>query len=111
MEIEQKDVGFMFDEIAPDIGGKNETRKGRNVRDGYARGCGLQWRNLRDKVRNDHLYQEACEYGKDRPIISEDNRMNIYLILKYSFPYIPFGHIVEFGSYTRWECFVYGACG
>jgi predicted O-methyltransferase YrrM len=30
---------------------------------------------------------------------SEDNRANIYLILKFFLPRLPFGHIIEFGSF------------
>lgn len=74
-------------------------RGGRNVRDGYARGWGLQFGNLRDKVRKDRLFQEANALVQGRTVVSEDNRMNIFLILKFFLKNIPFGHIVEFGSY------------
>lgn len=74
-------------------------RKGRNVRDGYARGWGLQFGDLREKVSNDKLFQEAIAIAKGRTIVTEVNQMNIYLILKFFLETIPFGHIVEFGSY------------
>lgn len=74
-------------------------RGGRNVRDGYARGWGLQFGDLRDKVRKDKLFQEANALVQGRTVVSEDNRMNIFLILKFFLKNIPFGHIVEFGSY------------
>ena len=59
-------------------------REGRNVRDGYARGWGLQFGELREKVRNDKLYQEAVAIAQGRTVVSEDNRMNIFLILKFA---------------------------
>ena len=74
-------------------------REGRNVRDGYARGWGLQFGDLREKVRKDKLFQEALAIAQGRTVVSEDNRMNIFLILKFFLDKIPFGHIVEFGSY------------
>lgn len=74
-------------------------RGGRNVRDGYARGWGLQFGDLRDKVRKDKLFLEANAIAQGRTVVSDDNRMNIFLILKFFLGNIPFGHIVEFGSY------------
>ena len=74
-------------------------RRGRNISHGYARGWGLQFSDLREQVRQDPLYQEALALSKGRTIVAEDNRMNIFLIMKYFLPDIPFGHIVEFGSY------------
>lgn len=76
-----------------------EIRKGRCVEDGYARGWGLQFGDLRDVVRSDSLYCETLQLTADRTVVSEDNRMNIFLILKYFIGTIPAGHIIEFGSY------------
>jgi len=78
---------------------KNEFSEGRNVYEGYQRGWGLQFGDLREKILNDPLYIEALEVAKGRTIVAEDNRLNIFLILKYFLPKIPVGHIVEFGSY------------
>ena len=89
----------IFDGILQDFGSKKGARKGRNVQDGYARGWGLQCGNLRQMVKEDPLYQEACSLAVGRSVVSEDNRMNIYLILKYFLSSLPFGHIVEFGTY------------
>lgn len=74
-------------------------RQGRNVYEGYQRGWGLQFGGLRDKVVNDPLYKEAFAVAQDRTIMSEENRMNIYLLLRFFLDKIPFGHIVEYGSY------------
>lgn len=84
----------------PDIHGvANSIRNGRNVYEGYQRGWGLQFGGLKEKVLADPLYQDAFSVARDRIIMSEDNRMNIFLLLKFFLERIPFGHIVEYGSY------------
>jgi hypothetical protein len=99
MSPDLREVEMVFNLFVPPVGGSYATRKMRNVRDGYARGWGLQCGQFRESVRKDPLYQEACRLAMGRSVVSEDNRMNIFLILKYFLPYVPFGHIVEFGSY------------
>jgi hypothetical protein len=74
-------------------------RKGRNIKDGYSRGWGLQFGDLKEKILKDQLYQEAFEISRNRTVQSEVNRMNLYLILKFYLNLLPRGHILEFGSY------------
>ena len=74
-------------------------RHGRNVYEGYQRGWGLQCGDLRSKVQTDPLYKEAFAVASDRTIMSEENRMNIFLLMRFFLGKIPFGHIVEYGSY------------
>lgn len=74
-------------------------RQGRNVYEGYQRGWGLQFAGLKENVRADSLYKEAFAVAKDRTIMSEENRMNIFLLMRFFLDKIPFGHIVEYGSY------------
>lgn len=74
-------------------------RQGRNVSEGYQRGWGLQFGGLKEKVLADPLYQDAFAVASDRTIMSEENRMNIFLILRFFLSKIPFGHIIEYGSY------------
>ncbi len=74
-------------------------RKGRNVYEGYQRGWGLQFTDLREKILRDPLYCEASKLAEGRTIISEQNRMNLYLIVRFFLPRIDSGHIIEFGSY------------
>lgn len=74
-------------------------RRGRNVYEGYQRGWGLQFGGLKEKVLKDPLYQEAFSAAKDRTIMTEENRMNIFLLMRFFLGKIPFGHIVEYGSY------------
>lgn len=76
-----------------------ELRNGRSVRDGYTRGWGIQFGDLRRKVLSDPLYQEGVSLAAGRTILAEDNRINLYLLLKFFLPHQPLGHIVEFGSY------------
>lgn len=76
-----------------------ELRNRRSVRDGYTRGWGIQFGNLRQKVLADPLYREGVSLAAGRTILAENNRINLYLILKFFLPHLPFGHIVEFGSY------------
>ncbi|NWL76802.1 macrocin O-methyltransferase [Pseudomonas taiwanensis] len=84
----------------PDLKGMAQgIRNGRNVYEGYQRGWGIQFGGLRERILQDPLYKEAFSLARDRTIMSEENRMNIYLLLKFYLPEIPFGHIVEYGSY------------
>lgn len=84
----------------PVMAGMTEgIRQGRNVYEGYQRGWGLQFGGLKEKVLADPLYQEAFAVARDRTIMSEENRMNIFLLMRFFLAKIPFGHIVEYGSY------------
>lgn len=84
----------------PDMKGMQKgMRRGRNVYEGYQRGWGLQFGSLREQVLRDPLYTAAYTAAMDRTIMSEENRMNIYLLLRFFLDKIPFGHIVEYGSY------------
>jgi predicted O-methyltransferase YrrM len=76
------------------------SRAGRSVRDGYARGWGLQFNNLRARVLEDSLYREALALAEGRSVMGEANRLNLYLILRYFLArYAADGHIIEFGTY------------
>jgi predicted O-methyltransferase YrrM len=77
----------------------SEHLRGRNVRAGYQRGWGLQFGDLHGQVLKDGLYQHAVQRAKGRTVVSEWNRMNLYLILKFGFKDLPPGHILEFGAY------------
>ncbi len=78
-------------------------RKGRSIRDGYARGWGLEFGELRNSVLDDPIYREAMELAQGRTIQAENCRMNLFLLAKYFLPRIvdesTGGSIVEFGSY------------
>jgi hypothetical protein len=74
-------------------------RLGRSVRDGYVRGWGIQFGQLREEVRRDPLYKKAAALSRGRSVVSEDNRINLFLICRFFLAQVPDGHIVEFGSY------------
>jgi len=74
-------------------------RAGRSPRDGYARGWGLEFGGLAEKVRADPLYREAVALVTGRSFVSEARRMNLYLLLRFYLPALARGHIVEFGAY------------
>ena len=84
----------------PNINGVvNAVRQGRNAYEGYQRGWGLQFGGIREKILNDTLYKEAFLVAQDRTIMSEDNRMNIFMLLRFFLDKIPSGDIIEYGSY------------
>jgi hypothetical protein len=99
MNPDLREVEMAFNLFVPPVGGSYATRKSRNVRDGYARGWGLQCGQFRESIREDSIYQKGCWLAEGRSVVAEDNRMNLFLILKYYLPFTPFGHIIEFGSY------------
>jgi predicted O-methyltransferase YrrM len=74
-------------------------RQGRNVYEGTQRGWGLQYGNLRQAVLDDAIYQEALAAAAGRTIVANENRMNIFLLLRFFIGALPAGDIIEFGSY------------
>jgi hypothetical protein len=54
---------------------------------------------LRSEILADPLYREAFKVNAGRSILGENCRLNLFLIMKYFFTELPFGHIVEFGTY------------
>ena len=76
-----------------------ELRNGRSIYDGYIRGWGIQFGDLREQVRKDPLYKQALALSSGRTVVSEDNRINIFLILRFFLDQIGGGDIIEFGSY------------
>jgi len=68
----------------PELKGINQgLRNFRNVYGGYQRGWGLQFGGLKKEILSDPLYQEAFAAASDLSIMSEGNRMNIYLLLRF----------------------------
>lgn len=77
----------------------HDLRNGRSVYDGYIRGWGIQFGDLREQVRMDPLYKDALAISSGRTVVSEDNRINLFLILKFFLNKVGAGDIIEFGSY------------
>lgn len=78
---------------------ENIFDNGRNIYEGYQRGWGLQFGELKQQVLNDPLYKESCKLIVGRSIVTEENRMNLFLMIKEFFPKLRSKNIIEFGSY------------
>jgi predicted O-methyltransferase YrrM len=63
------------------------------------RGWGIQFGDLRDAVRHDPLFKRAVALSRGRSVVSEDNRINLFLICRFFLSNLDGGHVVEFGSY------------
>ncbi|MER9683718.1 TylF/MycF family methyltransferase [Mesorhizobium sp. M0184] len=85
--------------VLPEFGEAFRRSRGRNVRAGLQRGVGLQDHNLAEQLHQDKLYNKAMELAQNRTVLTEQNRMNLYLILRFGFDSLAAGHIVEFGTY------------
>jgi hypothetical protein len=72
---------------------------GRNLKDGYIRGCGLQFGNLANLCVTDPLFAHAHGITQDRAAISDNNLLNLFMLLKFYLSRLPLGHIAEFGSF------------
>jgi len=77
----------------------NELRGGSSVYDGYQRGCGLEFDELKTRVSEDLDYGFAAEIAKARSVLLLERMMNLFLLCKFFLPRLPFGHIVEYGSF------------
>ena len=83
----------------PEIDVAAGIRQGRNVRDGYVRGWGLEFGDLAARVAADPLYVEATGLAAGLTYVSEPRRMNLYLLIRFFLPRLGRGNIVEFGAY------------
>lgn len=80
---------------------------GRSVADGYARGWGLEFGDLRKRVLADPLYIEAMRLARGRTVQDKSRRANLFLLLKFCVPKLPQGDIVEFGSFRGGSAFLW----
>ncbi|MBV9199566.1 MAG: class I SAM-dependent methyltransferase [Alphaproteobacteria bacterium] len=83
----------------PEPGVENTVRKGRNLYQGYQRGIGLGFSGLGARIALDPDFRRARALAGSRTIVGDANLANIFLLIKFFLPRLPFGHIVEFGSY------------
>ena len=84
---------------------ENKVFKGRNPYEGYQRGFGLFHGDLKERILEDPLYVEASTLANGLTLISSERQMNLFLIVKFFLNRIPFGHIIEFGSYKCGNAF------
>ena len=89
-------MSFNLPELGRVVAG---IRQGRNIYEGYQRGWGIQFGGLKEKILNDPLYQDAFAVAQDLTVMSEKNRMNLFLLLRFFLSRLDSGHIVEYGSY------------
>ncbi|MER9020135.1 TylF/MycF/NovP-related O-methyltransferase [Mesorhizobium sp. M0898] len=85
--------------VMPEFSEAPARSRGRSLRAGYQRGSGLQFGDLVRQLRQDKLYNKATELAQELTILPEQKRMNLYLILRFGFDELAFGHITEFGVY------------
>lgn len=73
--------------------------RGRNIRDGYIRACGIAQGNVREFCEADALFQRAIAAAKGRTLLLYTKLLNLYMLMRFAVPNLPFGHIAEFGAY------------
>jgi Macrocin-O-methyltransferase (TylF) len=87
----------------------DRLRAGRNLSEGYQRGCGLEFGDLSEKISADPDYLDATEYCGARSVVRVDRLMNLFLLMKFFLPRIARGHIIEYGSYRGGSAFFLAA--
>ncbi len=88
----------------------SEFVKGRNPYEGYQRGWGLQFGDLRERVLKDPLYQRAAQLAAGRTVVAEEKRMNLFLIIRCFLDRLACRHIIEFGSWRGGNALFMAAC-
>ena len=77
----------------------DEMTQGRNLRDGYLRGTGIQFGGIRTLCANDPVFTQAYSLARHLASpVGDDALCNFFLLLKYYLPRLGKGHIVEFGT-------------
>jgi SAM-dependent methyltransferase len=89
-----------------DIDGvKRGVRKGRNPYEGYLRGAGLQFGNVKDLCVADPDFRKGFELARERTIVDPYKLMNIYMLFRFFLPKLSEqGAIAEFGCYKGGSC-------
>jgi hypothetical protein len=72
---------------------------GRSPYEGYQRGVGLEYGELRDAVERHPLYQEALRAATGRTVMSADRLKNLFLVVALFFDPLSSRNIIEFGCY------------
>ena len=90
--------GFTISDFPP-VDVRNEVFRGRNPYDGYQRSLGLARPPIAERLKRDLDFEEALQLSQGRTIVGEHNLVNLFMLIKLFVPRLPFGHIVEFGSF------------
>jgi hypothetical protein len=72
---------------------------GRSPYEGYQRGVGLEYGELRDAVERHPLYREALQAAIGRTVMSADRLKNLFLVVALFFDPLSSRNIIEFGCY------------
>jgi hypothetical protein len=88
----------------------SEFVKDRNPYEGYQRGWGLQFGDLRERVLKDPLYQHAAQLAHGRTVVAEEKRMNLFLIIRFFLHRLASRDIIEFGSWRGGNAIFMAAC-
>jgi hypothetical protein len=99
----------MTDYLPKELSVRNEIRGGRCVYEGYQRSWGLEFGDLKSKVLADPDYQHALQFAEGRSVLLLERMMNLFLLIKFFLPRLPFGHIVEYGSFRGGSAFFMAA--
>jgi hypothetical protein len=87
------------DLILPECNVKRGFLDGRNIYEGYQRGAGLEYGDLRQQIDVHPLFVEALAVARDRTLVSADRIRNMFLILTTFLEQLPSQNCIEFGSY------------
>ena len=92
--------GIEINNYLPALAGvRDELRGGRSVYEGYQRSWGLEFGDLKSRVLADPDYQDAMSVAESRSVLLLERSINLFLLVKFFLPRLPFGHIVEYGSF------------
>src|SRR6266851_2909782 len=84
-------------------------RRGRSPHDGYRRGWGLEFGDLRKTLMANEDFRSALAYAEGRTVVSLDRLMNLFLLITEYLPKLSPGHIIEYGSYRAGSSFFMAA--
>jgi hypothetical protein len=76
-----------------------ELMNGRSTKDGYLRGCGIQFGNVVSLCKADPLFAHAYNLVRGRTVVTDAKLINLFMLVKFFLSQLPPGHIVEFGSF------------
>lgn len=73
--------------------------QGRNLREGYLRGTGIQFGGIKQLCAGDPVFTEAYSLARQlESPVGDDQLCNFFLLFKFFLPRLGKGHIVEFGT-------------
>ncbi len=76
-----------------------ELIDGKTTRDGYLRGCGIQFGNINNLCGADPLFRRAYALARSRSVVTDSKLVNLFMLIKFFLPRLSPGDIAEFGSF------------